>query len=99
MLPLFVTTLPSSSEPTHFEAIELVNAKAAPRKSSNGGTVKCIIILFVAIEHRYYRQNIVYTLIYFLKYLVSSLYNYNNSKLKENYRYFENTNLRLLAIL
>jgi len=40
MLLIFETTLPSSSEPTHFEAIELVTAIAAPRKSSNGGTVK-----------------------------------------------------------
>lgn len=32
--------LPNSSDPTHFEAIELVNAIAAPRKISNGDTVK-----------------------------------------------------------
>lgn len=32
--------LPNSSDPTDFDAIELVNAKAAQRKSSNGGTIK-----------------------------------------------------------
>lgn len=33
-------SLPNSSGPTHFEAIELVTDKAAPRNTSNGGTVK-----------------------------------------------------------
>lgn len=32
--------LPNSSDPTHFDAIELVNDRAAPWKRFKGGTVK-----------------------------------------------------------